>query len=327
MKMRRIGALTMAWLLVLLLCVGCGKEEDAAWKTAYETTGTMLSETGDVTVGSMGGEWLIIGLSRSGRLTDEMAQAYLKEADSYVRETAQAGRLHPKKSTDNSRVILGVTAAGGDPTDIGGVDLTSGLTDMDYLKIQGNNGPIWALIALDCGGYEIPKNENPAAQVTREGLVAHLLSLQQEDGGWGLMGKDTGTDMTAMALQALAPYREEERVAAAVKKGVAFLSKLQQEDGGYAAFGSDSSESCAQVVVALTALGIDPAKDERFEKGGKTVLDALCSYGLEEGGFFHTREQPLLNGMATEQGYYALTAYDRFCRGESTLYDMTDIMD
>ena len=31
--------------------------------------------------------------------------------------------------------------------------------------------------------------------------------------------------------------------------------------------------------------------------------------------------------MATEQGYYALTAYFRFRNGEKRLYDMTDVLD
>ena len=34
-----------------------------------------------------------------------------------------------------------------------------------------------------------------------------------------------------------------------------------------------------------------------------------------------------LDGMATEQAYYALTAYYRFLSGKTNLYDMTDIID
>ena len=31
------------------------------------------------------------------------------------------------------------------------------------------------------------------------------------------------------------------------------------------------------------------------------------------------------NQMATEQAYYALTAYERFTGGKTRLYDMTDV--
>jgi hypothetical protein len=78
--------------------------------------------------------------------------------------------------------------------------------------------------------------------------------------------------------------------------------------------------------VALTALGIDPAKDSRFVKNGVSALDALLAYFVEGGGFRHTMDGKL-NGMATEQCYYALTAYFRMLDGKTSLYDMTDVMD
>ena len=131
--------------------------------------------------------------------------------------------------------------------------------------------------------------------------------------------------MTAMAIQALAPYyKTNETVKAAVDKALDVLSGLQQGDGGFGSWGTINSESCAQVIVALTALGIDPTADSRFVKNGLTVLDALAGFYVTGGGFRHTAGGER-NGMATEQGYYALAAYYRFANAQTRLYDMSDV--
>ena len=234
-------------------------------------------------------------------------------------------RLHHAKSTENSRTILGLTAAGCDAANVAGVDLTAGLSDMTFVRAQGLNGPIWALIALDCGAYDIPQCADGEEQTTREGLVAEILSAQCADGGWTLMGDESDVDMTAMALTSLAPYQEETDVKAAVDAALTYLSDAQQADGGFMSWGESNSESCAQVIVALTALGIDPASDERFLKDGASPLDGLCAFACTGGGFRHSARQTKPDGMATEQGFYALTAYDRFQQGKTRLFDMTDI--
>ena len=127
--------------------------------------------------------------------------------------------------------------------------------------------------------------------------------------------------MTAMAMQALAPYYDtDENVRAAVDKALDVLSAAQLPTGGFVSWGSENSESCAQVIVALTALGIDPATDSRFVKNGMTALDALASFYVDR----HTASGEL-DGMATEQGYYALAAYYRFVNGQTSLYDMSDV--
>ena len=95
---------------------------------------------------------------------------------------------------------------------------------------------------------------------------------------------------------------------------------MQGSDGGF----GTSSEACAQVIVALTALGIDPMSDGRFIKNGLTALDALASFYVSGGGFRHTADGAL-DGMATEQGYYALAAYYRFAAGQTNLFNMSDV--
>ena len=296
-------------------------------ETIYQTTGSYLetlSTEHTPTVGSVGGDWIIIGLARSGR---DVPDAYYDNVVDYVKQNINdAEQLHRSKSTDNSRVILALTALGKDVTDVGGHDLLQGLTDMAYLTKQGINGPVWALIAFDSGKYEIPAAPEGAEQVTREKLIAYILSAQLEDGGWALSGDVGDPDMTAMALQALAPYYDtDEAVAAAADAALKALSDAQQEDGGFGSWGTANSESAAQVIVALTALGINPNTDPRFVKNGRSVVDALCDYYVEGGGFRHLPGGDR-DGMATEQGYYALTAYYRFLNGQSSLYDMSDVI-
>ena len=320
------------WLLILvMLLTACGTpsqsdqpESPEGWRKTYEETGAYLQEQDAFSAGSIGGEWAVIGLSRAGLLSEEAAQNYKISAEDYVKQAGSV-RLHHAKSTENSRTILGLTAAGYDAANVAGVDLTAGLTDMAYLRAQGINGPIWALIALDCHGYDIPQCAGGEEQTTREGLVAEILADQCSDGGWALIGDASDVDLTAMAVTALVPYLEKSDVKAAVERALTFLSDAQQDDGGFISWETVNSESCAQVVVALTALGIDPAADSRFIKNGVSPLDNLCTFACEGGGFRHSDEQTEPDGMATEQGFYALVAYDRFQQGMPRLFDMTDI--
>ena len=292
----------------------------------YRDTGDYLESLGTPSFGSIGGEWITIGLARSGRA---VADEYYESVVAYVRENINENqRLHKAKSTENSRLILALTAIGRDVTDVDGHNLLAGLTDMEYVSYQGINGPIWALIAFDSGNYPIPKDSD----VSRDALIQAILEAQLDDGGWALSGDTSDADMTGMALQALAPYfGTEETVKAAVEKGLQALHNMQDDDGGFSTFDgaggmTGTSESTAQVIVALTALGIDPDTDERFVRNGVSVLDALLAYSVEGGGFRHLMSGER-DGMATEQGYYALTAYSRFRNGQSALYDMTDVID
>ena len=292
-------------------------EQSERLEKIYKTTGDFIAALGTPGVGSTGGEWMTIGLARSGRA---VPAGYYDNVVEYVKAKADANeRLHRAKVTDNARVILALTAIGKDVTNVGGHNLLKGLDNMAYVQKQGINGPIWTLIALDSHNYPT------MGDVTREKLIQVILDAQLPDGGWDLSAENADTDMTAMAIQALAPYyKTNETVKAAVDKALEALSTLQRNDGGFGSWGTVNSESCAQVIVALTALGIDPAADSRFVKNGSTVLGALAGFYVDGGGFKHTADGER-NGMATEQGYYALAAYYRFTNGQTRLYDMSDV--
>lgn len=292
-----------------------GKKADSI----YKTTGDYLAKLGTPSVGSIGGEWMALGLARSGRTVPE---GYYDAVVKYVKDNIDSnGRLDKNKATENARIILALTAIGKDVTNVDGHDLLAGLNEMSYLSKQGINGAIFTLIALDSHSY------TPAGDVTRDKLVQVILDAQiSSDGGWSLDGKNADVDMTAMAIQALAAYYKSNSSAKkAVDKGLSWLSSVQQNDGGFTSWGAANSESCAQVIVALTALGIDPAKDSRFIKNGVSVLDALCSFAVNGGGFKHLATETSANGMATEQGFYALVAYYRLLNGQTSLYDMADV--
>lgn len=297
--------------------------EDAAARAAYaenayQTTGDLLETLGTPNVGSVGGEWMVIGLARSGRTVPD---GYYENVVKYVQENCDADeRLDENRATDNARVILALTSIGKDVTNVGGHNLLAGLDEMSYVTYQGINGPIWTLIALDSHDYA------PQGDVTREKLIDAILGAQLPDGGWDMMGKAADTDITAMAIQALAPYYDtNDAVKAAVDKALDALSAMQNDDGTFStAFSGKTSESTAQVIVALTALGINPATDSRFIKNGLNAVDGLCSFYVDGGGFRHIASGDL-DGMATEQSYYALAAYYRLLAGQTSLYDMSDV--
>lgn len=296
---------------------------DIDHKAIYEETVSYINSLGTPSVGSVGGEWMVIDLTRSGY---DCPDGYYENVVNYVNANINdKEQLHRSKSTDNSRVILALTSAGYDVTDVDGHNLLMGLTDMTYVKKQGINGPIWALIAFDCYDYKIPVNAEATEQVTREKLIAFILEKQLADGGWALSGTVADPDMTGMALQSLAPYyNTNPDVKVAVDKAIVCLSEKQYDNGGYGSIDGICSESCAQVIVALTALGINPETDSRFVKNGVSVVDAMCLFAVEGGGFTHIPNGEI-NGMATEQGQYALAAYFRFLENKTSLYDMTDV--
>ena len=167
-------------------------------------------------------------------------------------------------------------------------------------------------------GLHILNNGYTGGMASSE-VVSELVSMQLSDGGWALWGEYGDIDVTAMTVCALAPfYKNDSAASAAVDRAVAFLSKKQQSDGGYNSFGSANPESASQVLVALSALGIDCQKDERFIKNGNTVIDGIVAYILPDGSFSHTKDGGF-NETATVQAFYSLIAYKRMLSGKTSL--------
>lgn len=277
--------------------------------------------------GTSAGEWTVLGLARGGfyeanapyfqEYYDRIVVAVDEKASKIA---AQNGALHRAKSTDNSRLILALSSIGKEATAVGKWNLITPFDDFKWIQKQGINGPIFALIALDTHDYA---TTDPTI---RQQCVDYILSKELEDGGWALSGKVSDPDITAMALQALVNYKDQPAVAAAAEKAFAWLSSAQLEQGGYASWGTTNSESIAQVITACTAWGINPDTDSRFIKNGKSAVDALLTfYNAEEKAFHHVMDNGV-DAMATDQGIYALVAYDRLLKGKTSLYDMSDVV-
>ena len=313
--MKRVFSILLVLCLLATLPVSAFAAEEDSIREAFETTGDYMAALGDPSAGSTGGEWMALGFARSGR---EVPDSYYDSVVAYVDEKIdENGRLHATKCTTNCRFIVALTAIGKDPTNVGGHNLLAGLNDMGYIRKVGVSGVIWTLIAFDCGQYEMPKG------IDRETLVDTILDFQVPGGGWANSGNIADPDVTSMAIQALAPYREEPEVQSALDDAVAVLAGMLDETGNFPSQYGASSESVSQVIVALCTLGIDPNTDARFVKNGMSALDGLLGYYVEGGGFKHIHSGKI-DGIATEQGYYALAAYFRMLEGKNPLYDMTD---
>lgn len=318
MKRIRLFPLLLALMLLLSACGG-QKEQTQLEKTA-EYLQTMVPEPG---FGSIAGDWIVFGLARSGvELPKGYLETYCKNVEDYVQNAD--GRLTENTYTEYSRLILAWSAIGRDSRDVGGYNLLVPLADQKRTEAQGVNGIIFALLALDCGGYEIPENPEAEVQATRESYLAALLSCQNDDGGWSLGGGSSDPDLTAMALQALAAYRSRDTVSQAVERALSCLEGMQEENGAFSSWGSESSESVCQVIVALTQLGLSP-DDARFVKNGQTLEDVLLRYAQEDGGFAHLPDGDS-DLLATTQAFYALAAIERFQVGKTALYDMSDVV-
>lgn len=309
--------------------------DKADYKTALNETMAQLAATvTEPSFGTGAGEWTVLSLARGNYYPtgDKYFEDYYSRIEQTVKEKAASvnlnGALHKVKSTENSRLIMALSAIGKDPTKVGGVDLVGAYSanGFNWIKKQGLNGPVFALIALDTYNYKT------SDATIRQQCVNYILAAELSGGGWALSGTAADPDMTAMTLQALARYADNADVKAAAERGFAALSRIQKDNGGYASWGSVNSESIAQVIVACTAWGIDPSTDSRFVKSGGSPIDALLEFYIPEGkGFAHVLETTggytggEVNAMATDQACYALVAYDRFVNNKNALYDMTDV--
>lgn len=242
-------------------------------------------------------EWYVLALSQSGETYD--FSAYADSLAAYLREKKVPS------ATTREKFALAAMAAAGD---------TARAAEIlpDAAGKQGLMSWIYGLHLLNNGAQ--------ADGIAAEAAVEALLGAECADGGWTVIGATADTDVTAMAVQALAPHAENPDVKDALARAVDLLAGRQKEDGDCVGFGGAiNPESTAQVLVALSAAGIDCAADERFIKNGKTLFDGLEKYRLADGSICH---EPGGGGneSATVQVFYACVSYLRMARGAGNLY-------
>ena len=288
-------------------------KEDIAHGTAYLSKQSMEK---------YGDEWNIFTVLRAGgSISQEKLDIYYESVANQLKKATFSRKF---RYTDAARVAITLAAMGKDLTDVDGVNLMKMIYN-DELKTKmskdTSNCPIWGLIALDCQNAEIPSD----AVWTREKLIDLILSYQTAEGGFGLIDNKTSSiDMTGMALQALAPYREQENVKPAFDKALKHFKENMTPEAGFTDAGKENSCTVAQVLTALTAAGIDPLnKENGFTVGNKNIIKNLHTYKGEQGFLWQTGLKP--DVMATQQVTYAMEAYRRFAENENRLYDCTDV--
>lgn len=193
---------------------------------------------------------------------------------------------------------------------VGSTDSYIGKAASEAIGKQGIMSYVFGLHLLNNVSTDNTKNE----------VISTILSQQKSDGGWAVMGDYGDNDVTAITVQALAPYyKTSSKVKTAVDKALILLSNRQKADGDYASYGINNPESTAQVLVALSSLGIDCENDSRFIKNGNTLIDGIEKYRLADGSFCHQIGKGS-NSNATVQVFYAMVSYIRLNRGETPLY-------
>ena len=329
-------------------------QDAVQWKrreSVGEGEAVLFQDTFLKNAGHSAEDWYAIAIGRTG--LEDNYTSYLTTLRTTVQERyMQIGGLDTLKATEWHRIAMAVLALGGDPTDMG--MNTEGSTinligDGTYnrgktapLGQQGLNGWLWGLIALDSMRYSVPED----AFDTRHSMITQILMSQLPTGAFTLDGEHADTDITAMALQALAPYyNSDERfeierdgsegraivtVREAADAAVKYLSGIQKGQGSFSSWGSDNAESTAQVMVALCSMGIDPVNDPRFIKNGCTVLDGLLQFRCTDGGFAHVLkdgEPASPDSTASSQAILALNALYRYYADLRSLYDFRPEMD
>ncbi len=373
-ELKELGKRTIAALLcAVMIVVGMPLSAQAAGHKSYSTAeleqvirgiidwkkldnastldGYLINDAYLELAGTTPGDWYQVGMGRFGYKDDYAG--YLAVIKEKVQDRYKtSAKLSAAKATEWHRISLAILASGGDPTRAGTdangkainliADGTYNRGKTASLGKQGINGWIWGLIALDSKRYPVPEG----AHDSRDSIIEEILSRQLSDGGFTLYGNVSDPDITAMALQSLAPYYNSEKsytyvnkasgktvtkkVRHVVDEALNRLSKIQLATGDYDSWGTKNVESTAQVAVALCALGINIQTDSRFIKNGNTLLDGIMLYRMEDGGFVHSYtydpDNPTSlptesNTMASEQTLYTLTAVWRQMRGMRTLYD------
>ncbi len=312
MKHKFLAALLCC--LILLSCIGtlsvtAESNENAVAKAndfiggivAYEQTNKNIQNWIDGSLTDKAGissEWYVLALSQYGDydFTDyeESLLAYLAEND---------------VASASSRQKYALCLA------------TVGSTDPYISSVMNNSIGEQGIMSL-VYGLHLLNNGYTSSEHTTDSVIAELLLRQLSDGGFAINGEYGDNDVTAMTVQALAPhYENKSDVKAAVDKALELLSKRQGENGDYSSYGVYNPESTAQVLVALSSLGIDCTADVRFIKNGNTLFDGIEQYRLSDGSFCH-KIGGESNGVATVQVFYSMVSYLRMKDGKSPLYSL-----
>ena len=286
-------------LLILVIVIGSSITVYAdidIEKEIEKTSKYLIQKVQNPYPGMIGGEWLILGLTRSGF---DLPHGYIDKYYGNLEELfiQKQGEITRNKYSDYSRIILALTAIGKDVSNVAGYNPLEKLDDFESVKKQGINGPQFALIAKNSGGYDLS---------SEKALLNYILDKELPGGGFCLSGSIADPDITAIAIQAISAYKDQKEIKEVIDRALDKLLEMEL----------DNAESLSQAIIALTSMGIDP------EKYG--YVTSLLNYRLKDGSFRHELKGDS-DFMPTEQALLALAAYKLFTNGESTIYDMKDV--
>jgi hypothetical protein len=185
------------------------------------------------------------------------------------------------EATSLVRIILGVIAGGGDPTNAQGRNL---IAELDAKRVNQQigvenqlNDDMWGIIAYYAAGFS---SSDTRIQESKQ----HLLNNQNADGGWGFATTvESDSNDTAMAIIALIRAGVSAS-SQTIDRALAYLGSTQTNSGGFAiseGFDADNA-STAWVISALQAAGKNPSD---FTNNGNTPFDFFSLTQGDNGGY------------------------------------------
>lgn len=329
MKKRLSRLLAIIFVLSMIIATGKGQAVKADTKDVNIKVNTTIDYLLNSNLNpTYGKEWAIIAMARSKyNVPASYYEEYYANVEAKVKEEMAKDRPY-NSITDAERIVLAVTAIGKDATNVGGYNLIDFICNREGLGDQGVSSYIYALLALDCGNYKEPDG----AKNTRDSIIKEMLKLKCLDGGfsWSTTETSADIDFTAMAIQALAKYKNRAEVNDTINTCLNILKSRQKQSGEYLYEGwgmvSESPCSSAQVVVALTTLGISPTDVASGFVKDNNLIDIISRYYVEGGGFKNNLSDVGVSLFSTDQLLYSLVAYERLQEGKTSLYDMTDVI-
>ncbi|MBO1005543.1 DUF4430 domain-containing protein [Pseudogracilibacillus auburnensis] len=254
---------------------------------------------------AFGDEWWVWGLATSG---NSVPNSYIKSIEQVVQENeGEFGNVF-----DLEKVIIALSSSGVDVTNVSGVHLLDKLAEHSGLENPLINAAIFALIAANSGQYEF--NEEKENE-----LVQLILESELDGGGWAFFGSKPSADITGMALIALANYKDQPEVKAAIDRAVTYLSNEQASNGGYYDEwnGGYTSETVSQVITGLVAVGVEPTSEPFTKEEGKNLVEHLLEFKTADGLYSHVLGDDESDSFsATPQAFLALSTYKNFVDGE-----------
>lgn len=256
------------------------------------------------------GAWNLYTLARAGK------SITIQEANKYYDAVVEASKnwtVEGTKPTDMEKAALVLSLINRDITNVDGVNIVQLIYNSEKLS-DGANELAYALLALDARNTVIPSD----AKWSREKIIAELKKFQNEDGGIGWTKGSSDVDTTAMVLQALGRYQDNEAAKEIIEKALTYIESKADANYDYG-----NANTTAMVVLALTSLN----KDVTTTIGTKykNTLTALMSYYSEDDGAFVYLKGGKVNQYATIQAVWALTSYKLYTEGKDGYWNLNNV--